>query len=228
MAPEESTSRQASAAREFDEHEKRDDGARLVESLDSGLTLLADTLYLRMHEDVENLVGRDSMLMPLSPVKTRLRTIEEIDHYQVAESAVIAGRLGYVRAEEDWYGPWLARLRLGASPAAGDAPTRIAQYAAQADDQRRLAFSKVLAQVLPESLRAPLLLFQLVPLAVHVATALAFRDQAFAAQARRQQVLLLPAIDDCHACGGRLLANGQQCPRCGNPLWNSQCLLSAD
>jgi hypothetical protein len=228
MAAEELAARRAAAAREFDEHEHRDDGARLVDSLDNGLTLLADTLYVRVHEDVENMIGRDSMLMPLSPAKSRARTIEEIDFYQVAESAMIVRRLGWVRAEEDWYGPWLARLRFGVLPAAGAEWTRIAKYASQAADQRRLAFSNVLAQVLPESRRAPLLLFQLVPLAVHVATALAFHDRAAALDARRQQILLLPAIDDCHQCGGHLLGNGEQCPLCGNPLWNSKILLSAD
>ncbi len=123
---------------------------------------------------------------------------------------------------------WLARLRLGALSADVNVVRRFAQYASKTTDDRRLAFTDVLARALPESRRAPLVLFRLVPLALHVATALAFGDRGRASEVRDRQTSLLEAIADCRQCGGRVLENGQQCGQCGNPLWTFRWLTTAD
>ena len=58
----------------------------MVTSLDSGLSVLRDLLYGRMHFDVEQIVGTDSMLIPLSESKTQLATKVQIEIFQVVES----------------------------------------------------------------------------------------------------------------------------------------------
>lgn len=215
------------AAEEFNRREGRQDGARVATSLDAGLSILRDSLYHRLHEDVERIVGTDSMLMPLSPRKVEPVTKLEIECYQFVESQA-AAELGYLANREDWYLPWLVRLRLG--PAGADETTRqrLDSYRAMPPDRRRLAFGDVLAKTFPESRRAPLVLFRLFPLAVHAATASAFGDHAGAAKIRSRQVAALAIIADCRECHGKILENGEQCRTCGNPLWKSEWLLAAD
>ncbi len=82
----------ASAAAEFDRHEHRKDGERVVQKLTGSLDLLRDCLYLRIHRDVEQSVGFDSMLMPVSELKAERQTADEIEQYQVAEGAAAAVR----------------------------------------------------------------------------------------------------------------------------------------
>ena len=65
------SARRDTAARQFNEHENRSDGNRVVDGLDRGFTLLADLLYSRLHKDVEDTEGLDSMLTPVSPTKTQ-------------------------------------------------------------------------------------------------------------------------------------------------------------
>lgn len=215
-------------ARQFDEHEKRKDGARVVQGLAYGLTLLRESLFSRVHQDVERLVGRDSMLVPTSEMKARDRTVEQIEIYQTAESAAAVRSFGYSTTADDWYLGWLARLRLKTDAAEGPLPELLRRYAAASADSRRLAFSDALGRVLPEARQAPLVLFRLFPCAVHLTTALAFGDHATAAGLRRQQLDLLPAIADCAECRGRPLELGEQCPACGNPLWKHHWLTATD
>jgi len=85
-----------------------------------------------------------------------------------------------------------------------------------------------MSHVLPESRRAPLVLFRLLPMAVHVATHLAFGGQIAAEEIRGRQRHFLPAIEDCRACRGKVLAPDEQCSECGNPLWNSELLIATD
>ena len=66
------------------------------------------------------------------------------------------------------------------------------------------------------------------PLAVEIVTSLAFGDSPQATQLRARQAALLPVIVDCHHCRGKLLDNGEQCPECGNPLWQFDWLSSVD
>ena len=70
-------------------------------------------LYARLHEDVEETLGVDSMLAPIAPAKTKALTGRETESYQIAESAVLVRRSGCVREDGPWYVHWLSRLRLG-------------------------------------------------------------------------------------------------------------------
>lgn len=64
MQQEITAARRAKAVYELREHENRTDAIQVVDHLDSGLTLLAELLYVRLHEDVEKMLGLDSMLAP--------------------------------------------------------------------------------------------------------------------------------------------------------------------
>ena len=225
--PGEEATRQAELVAEFERHENRKDGQRLVSSLDTGLSVLRDLCYGRTHFDVEQLVGTDSMLMPLSEPKTQHATRMQIELFQVVESTAAARERRYVSSEE-WYLNWLARFRLGDAADKDKTVKEIATYRGMKPDGRRLAFMDVLMKVLPESHTAPLVLFQLLPVAVHIATAIAFGDANTAAKLRKRQETILPAIADCHACHGRVLNNGEICDVCSNPLWAYKWLTASD
>lgn len=223
----EHNARSRESAGEFDRHEKRSDGAQVVARLIDGLTVLRGSLYIRLQGDVQQMFGVDSMIMPISVLKTKDQADTETDLYQVAECIVAARSSGYLTDDEPWFPSWLAKLRLGSR--LGDAHlARIREYLVQANDARRLKFTDVMARVLPESRRAPLVLFRLFPMAVHLVTHLAFADQIAADQLRGRQKLFLPAIEDCRTCRGKVIASDEQCPECGNPLWNSQLLTATD
>jgi len=219
--------KQNQAVAEFNQHERRDDGLRVATSLCGGLGVLRDSLSIRMHEDVERAIGRDSMLVPISELKARRLTKVEIELYQIAESAAAAREFGYV-GSVDWYAAWLARLR-HSEPQPDPTPLkRLADYLAEAPDRRRTRFENELAKVLPESTRAPLVLHRLRPLSVQIVTAQAFADHSRASTLRHAQVSILPVIVDCRECHGKILENGEQCTGCGNPLWKSSWLTTAD
>ena len=228
MKPEDPGTGLPRLAEELGRRTGRGDAARVTGSLAVGLTVLRRSLYLRLHEDVERIVGRDSMLMPVSEKKAEISTKIEIEVYQIAESVAAARQLGCIAEPDDWFGDWLLRLRLGQSPVEPWLRERVAGYLAETPERRRLAFSTVLARTLAESRRAPLVLFQLFPLAVQIVTAMAFGEDEAASAARSQQVELLPAVGDCRQCHGEVVDNGQQCPVCGNPLWKSEWLTVAD
>ncbi len=152
----------------------------------------------------------------------------EIELYQVAVSAAAVCRGDYADGGPEWFWQWLARLRLGPSQPDERVVQRVQCYLAKTPDQRRLTFTDVMARALPESRRAPLVLFRLMPLAVEIVTALAFGDSSQATEVRQRQVAVLPAISDCEQCRGKLLENGEQCPECGNPLWLFDWLRSVD
>jgi hypothetical protein len=225
--PNDEMNRRAGIVDDFERHEKRPDGQRLVTSLDSGLSILRDLFYGRMHFDVETMVGTDSMLMPLSEPKTQRATKIQIEIFQIVESVVLAEERRYVR-DGQWYSDWLARFRLGEMAVKEKIVNEIATFRGMRPDGRRLAFMDVLMRVLPESRKAPLVLFQLVPLAIRIATAVAFQDVATAAEIRRQQKAILPAIADCPACRGDVLDNGELCDVCSNPMWAYKWLTAAD
>jgi hypothetical protein len=218
---------QSQAAEELNRREDRDDGERVVRSLMDGLTVLKNQAYERMHQDVEAEIGADSMLMPISLVKTEQRTLQEIELFQIAESTLVA-REHYIRSDSEWFVPWLTQLRLGDEGNAKECQQRLAAYLHQSADDRRLHFGDVMADVFPMSRRAPLVLFRLLPRAAQVATALAFGDHLTASEFRSRQLFHLPAIEDCQDCHGMLLDNGEKCRRCGNPVWNHEWLTSAD
>lgn len=218
----------SAAAEQFNRQEKRDDGARVAGCLAEGMNILRDSLTRRLHQDMERFVGKDSMLMPVSEVTTLRQTAHEIEAFQVAESAATARQFSYVGQPEDWYLPWLVRLRLGEGSLGTEIAQRSRAYLAQGPDRRRLVFADKLARVLPEAGRAPLVLFRLVPLSVGIITAMAFGDPATAAEMRREQAVVLPAVGDCPVCHGKVLPCAEQCNKCGNPLWKYEWLTAAD
>ena len=216
----------AEAANEFNGRTRRSDGAAVAAALNDGLALLQDLLYCRLHGDVQSIVGKDSMLMPVSELKTQWQAKTEMALYQVVESRAAAAALGGVGADDDWYLHWLARLLLGESLVDAEALARLAEYGPKPPRERLLAFTDVLAKVLPESRQAPLVLFNLFPLSVQIATVVAFGDAARAAALRKEQLAQQPAIGDCNVCKGRVLKTGKQCPKCGNPLWKHEWLVA--
>jgi hypothetical protein len=220
--------RHSEAVEEFNRHEGRTDGARVAGSLEAALCVLRDLLYARIHFDVEKIVGTDSMTMPLSEAKSQRMTKVEIEMYQIVESACAVREFRYSKSDDGWYLTWLARLRLGDAALTETPSRRIAGYQAMNSDKRRLALVDVLLKVMPESRGAPLVLFRLLPLAVHLATAQAFGDTVSASGARKRQVALLPAIADCHRCRGAVLENGEICDGCGNPMWRYEWLTITD
>jgi hypothetical protein len=216
----------AQAAKEFNSHTRRSDGERVAGSLNGGLSLLQDSLYFRLYDDVERIVGKDSMLMPISELKARRMTHTEIAVYQVAESSAAAEKLGCIGPDDHWYTHWLAGLRLGQSHVDARAVAQLTDYLSKTPHQRQLAFTDVLVKVIPDSRRAPLVLFELFPLSVQIVTAMALTDHTSAFKLRRQQLVHQPAIGDCHSCHGEVLENGEQCQACGNPLWKHEWLVA--
>jgi len=227
MTPIDDSSPWPKAAAEFDRRTGRSDGAAIVAGLDAGLDLLRDTLYLRLHRDVEQEVGMDSMLMPVSEVRSEVATKNEIEVYHLSVSTALVNEQGYVAGSEDWFADWLARWRLGRLADDRQLADRLASYAPQSADEKRLAFTDVLARTLRESTEAPLVLFRLLPEAVGIATALAFGDSDTAERLRARQIECLPAIAECRQCSGRVLEVGRKCDHCSNPLWDYIWLTSS-
>jgi hypothetical protein len=227
MNAQEVVDRCSTAAEEFDHHEHRSDGLQIIERICGGLTRIRDSFFDRVHSDVEMTIGRDSMIMPVSEEKTERTTKLEIEVFQVVISAEAAESKGYV-TEGKWYRDWLAHLRLGKLEPEGRAARRLDYYGVRSADERRWAFSNILAQALPEATKAPLVLLKLLPLAIEVTTAQAFGKSADAMKWRHEQTEILPPIAECHQCHGRLLDNGDQCDMCGNPLWTFEWLTSTD
>jgi len=226
MKPEQCAAMFVQAAKEFNSHTHRSDGERVAGSLNGGLSLLQDSLYSRLYDDVERIIGRDSMLMPVSELKARQATNREIAVYQIAESRAAAETIGCIGPEDHWYLRWLTALRLGESQVDAKVVDQLNNYVSKTPHQRHLAFTDVLVKVIPDSRRAPLVLFELYPLSVQIVTAMALGDHASAFELRRQQLVHQPAIGDCHSCHGQVLENGEQCQGCGNPLWKHEWLVA--
>lgn len=214
------------AVEQFNHQARRTDGERVAESLEQGLNLVRKLFYERIHFDVEENVGADSMLLPLSEMKTYLRCKAAIDVFQLVESAWAVRQFGLLRSGDDWYLPWLEHQRL--APTLTDQATaqQIERYRSQTPEQRRRELMDILLDILPESGRAPLVLFSLVPLSIHLVTALACGDHQRGQVVRKQQQELLPALADCRNCHGTVLDNGKLCSTCGNPLWTFEWLTS--
>jgi hypothetical protein len=227
MIPPNSPERRNDAAAEFDAHERRNDGLQVVNSLCYGMTSLRNLLFVRIHEDVEKNVGRDSMMMPVSALACEEKTKLEIEVFQLALSTATTQRKKYV-GDTAWYARWMGKLRLGDHATDPANEKRLARYLALTDEERRLGFSRVLEKAFPEAMRAPLVLYRLFPLAVAIVTAAAFRDAREVEALREQQITWLPSIRDCQDCRGRPLDNGEQCPVCGNPVWSYAWLTYAD
>jgi hypothetical protein len=227
MFPIDTEERRLEAAQAFDRQRNSHDGTRIVNSLTYGLTTLRSLLFTRVHDDVEQHVGRDSMIMPVSMMESEEKAKLEIEVFQVAVSTVEAEQRAYV-GDSAWYAQWLAHLRLGALADAEHHRTRLERYLTLTAEERRMGFTRVLEKAFPEATRAPLILYRLFPLAVAIVTAVAFGDCEGGSGLRKRQTVWLPSITDCQECGGRLLDNGEQCASCSNPLWTYQWLTAAD
>jgi len=215
------------AAREFDDHENTQDGARIARSLSEGLTNLRDLMFKRIDEDVQTNMGCDSMIQSLKPDVAEHAAKIEIELYQIVEASRMARSMKLVN-DPEWFRGWLGRLRLGQGFDEKPTQTRIAELLKQNAEGRRLSFMGKLHNTLPDTIRAPLILFQLFPLAVRIVTAVAFNRGLDAAELRNRQTLWQPAIQDCEQCHGRPLDNGERCPSCGNPLWCYKWLQSTE
>ena len=217
--------RASEAAVEFNQHLHRHDGEKIAGSLSAGFSMLRNTLFHRVHKDVEAIVGMDSMLMPLSVNKVEVATKAEIEAYFIAVSTEEMRERNYL-PDTEWYEQWLARLRLGESAATTGVTRRLEQYRGKSAEERRLYFSDILDKAIPEARKAPLVMHRRLRNAVAIATALAFGDVFRAADLRNQQIAILPSIADCHDCHGRPMENGEACATCGNPLWKFDWLTS--
>lgn len=216
------------AADQFNRTQGREDGAMVARCLGSGLADLRELLYRRLHGDVEQTIGRDSMLVPVSEYKARLAASFEIDAYEIAESAEMAEQKSYVRAIDDDYLAWIAGMLWKGMTSDPTLLDRARTYLSMDADVRRRTVMDSLGRTLPESSRSPLVLFRLLPHAVRIVTAVAFRDHPTAQALRRDQAAILPAIVDCRECRGKLMECAEQCPACGNPLWKHQWLMSSE
>jgi hypothetical protein len=217
----------AKAAAQFDQHEGRSDGGVIVERLTKNLTALRESLFRRVLT-AEKSIPLDSMLLPVSKLKAQQHASEELEAFMIAESAHAVQLLKLVKKAESWYVDWLSALRLDSWSPLGNVPERIAAYLEQSSDERRLRFSNLLVEAIPEARLAPLVLFRILPTAVHVATALAFGDSKGAENFRAEQIKILPSITYCQQCHGKLLVDAKECSTCGNPLWNRQWLCEID
>lgn len=200
------------------------DPFQVVAHLCDSLTTLRNLLFERVHHDVEEVFGQDSMLMPLSEDKCEQRVKGEIEVYQIAVSAEEMADRGYVGRDIVWLADWLANLRLGENYAATRYGEQLTRYLPMERKHRRHVFTGVLERTLRESAKAPLVLYRLYPLAVRIATAVAFADPLAASEWRNQQTAWLPAIADCHDCHGQTLETNETCVRCGNPVWKYEWL----
>ncbi len=225
MSTQERSQRRTDAADEFESHENRADGVPIVNLLADGLSMLRDLLFTRIHGDVEQMFGIDSMLMPVSLLKSEATAKTEIEIYEVVESTAVAEANKYV-SDAEWFSGWLGKLRLGDAITSPPVVQRVAAYRSRSADDRRRIFSSQLQRVHPEAGRTPLVMFRLLPLAVSIVTALAFGDHQRAEETRKRQLTWLPSIADCHNCHGRLMDVAEECPQCGNPIWKYNWLTA--
>ncbi len=215
------------AATQFDQHQGGSDGTRVADHLAKNLTALRESLFRRVLTPDKS-IPLDSMLLPVSKLKAQQHGAEEVEAFMIAESADAVRVLQLVKKAEPWYADWLTAMRLDSWNPLGNVPERIAGYLKQSSDERRLQFSNLLVETIPETRRAPLVLFRLLPMAVHLATVQAFGISEAARKIRAEQIKILPSIAYCQKCHGELLPDGEECSTCGNPLWNKQWLCEVD
>lgn len=218
--------RRTAAAAQLAEQEPDLSADQVTQSLVFGLNTLRTLLFQRIHKDVEENVGQDSMLLPVSVEQSERIAKNEIESYQVSVAALAAGNRQYISCKKKWFVTWLAQLRM--EDAVNDTKwrRRVRHYLAMTDDELRLGFSRNLENVFPEARLAPIILYRLYPLSVRIVTAIAFGNHLDAAELRNRQMNWLPAIGDCPECHGRALDNGDVCSVCGNPVWTFRWLCA--
>jgi hypothetical protein len=214
------------AVQEFVAHTQRNDATRIVASLTAGLDRLAVLMIDRVATEPEMKFGVDSMIMPRMVLSGHVAAGLEIELFQAVESADAAHKSRYLPETDDWYLRWLAKARLPDRCHEPAVIARLAVYRAKPSAARRLAFETALDRALPQAVRAPVVLYRLFPLAIEIATAIAFDDVPTAEVARKRQLEVLANLADCQACHGHLLDNGEECRQCGNPLWKFDWLTA--
>lgn len=227
MSTKQQSERQHCAAEELQDHCPDLDSQQIVDSLTAGLTHLRDLLIVRVCEDVERKYGADSMIgRSLADMQRQARLAKvEIEAYACIVVNDEVARNGHIDKADPWFLDWMFRLRLGES-CESVFNKRVDYYKSRTIEERRLKFVSVLQRAIPESTRAPLVLFRLYPRALRILAAVAFGDSLRAQELRAEQIGFLPAISDCHECHGRALDNEDICRCCGNPVWNFAFLLS--
>jgi len=200
----------------------------IVDSLTAGMTHLRDLLLLRVHEDVEQFFGVDSMVAPVSKVDEEAQTLAarvEIEVYSMIVVDDEVRRCRFLERPDGWFLDWLFHLRLR-NDHRPLFDKRVEFYRSPSAEDRRLKFLSILQAAVPESTRTPLVLFRLFPRAVRIAAAVAFGDPLRAQELRAEQCSFLPAVGDCEECHGRVLENDEICRACGNPVWDFAWLQS--
>lgn len=217
----------AEAAATLDAHMPGGRGLQVTQQLATGLGGLADAMFTRIHADVEREFGVDSMLVPLSALKSEQLARREIGAYEAVESAMHASERGYISCDPEWFTHWLADVLLAPAHETPDVTTALLHYLSMPSlVERRRQFSNRLETALAEARRVPLVAYHLLPLAIRLATSLAFGDQQAAYDLRRRQMAALSSIEACPACRGQVLEIGDTCADCGNPFWNYQYLTA--
>lgn len=218
--------RKNEAAEEFNRHTTTELGEQFVHSISSGLCNLKNLGVCRLFHDTQELFEADSMMIPTSPIEIEDRIALELELYFIAETVC------YMRDEtgydcDDWFLPWLGKLRIG-SAFNSEAQSLTERYLQKPAESRRLKFVGRLDRFHPAASRIPLVLFRLLPLAVHGVVTIALGDMWSASEIRNEQVKLLPDIVECTECHGRPLDNGDLCECCHNPIWKYNYLTSTD
>ena len=227
MLTEQQFQRRKQATHELDRHYPGHDGQGIVDSLAAGMTQLRNLLMVRAHDDVQRQYGADSMTVSsLDAMQAKAHYAQvEIEAYGCIVVDDEINEYARLLSSEEWFLDWLFRLRLG-SDSQEVFDKRVDFYRSRSIEDRRLKFVSVLQRAMPDSRRAPLVLFRLFPRALRLVAAVALGDPLRAQQIRAEQIALLPAIADCHECHGRVLDNDDSCQYCGNPLWNFSWLTS--
>ncbi|MCA9118632.1 MAG: hypothetical protein H6822_04120 [Planctomycetaceae bacterium] len=227
MSTKQRSERQDLAAEELSKHCPSLDSQSIVDSLSVGLTHLRNSMLARVRDDVERNYGADSMIgASLSKLQRQEQVAKvEIEAYTCIVADDEARESGYIEDDSEWFLNWMFRLRLG-EESKSLAEKRVAYYRSDTNEERRLKFVSALQHAVPESARAPLVLFRLFPRAIRILTAVALGDPIRGRELRAEQTNLLPAIADCHECHGRVLDNEDICRCCGNPVWKYAFLLA--
>jgi hypothetical protein len=209
------------------------DAVKVVDRLSAGMNMLRDSFFHRIHGDLEDALGRDSMLLGVSPLKSEEKARAEIELYQINETAIEIDESGW-RQGPDGSGPvnrdqltqWLVKFRFGDTSDEPMIARRLAAYAGKRSDDRRMLFAAALERAFPEARRAPLVVYRLLGPAAAIHAALAFGDCTRARDLRKRQKSLLPSISDCRTCHGEVLDSGEKCLQCGNPFWKHEWLVA--
>ncbi|MFN0020116.1 MAG: hypothetical protein ACKVP0_17790 [Pirellulaceae bacterium] len=227
VVSEERNRRRAAALGSFSAVNPRPDAPEVIERLDVGLSLLRNQLYTRLQSDVQRNFGTDSMLMPLSQALTEHKAKGEIDAFVVGE---VLDELTHSRAlsQPMQNRHWLQELRFAGRQDRAALETRADAYLRLNDHDRQMEFSDMLEELLREARLAPMILYQLFPLAVRAMAALAFGDHLRGGEIRNRQASLLPSITYCRNCHGRLMDIDESCRECGNPVWTIRWMSQPD